>query len=133
MENHPLCSSKITNKVKNIHIRLTESHLNILHRKWRRQNSRRYLKGKKAMKKIQAKSIQKLCFINSWKISKVFLLTVYSLLLVYKKLVTAVLFSKLRIAKMKSQVKILKKQIFGNFQHLVLAYQIIIGMKNAKK
>lgn len=85
------------------------------------------------MKKIQAKSIQKLCFINSWKISKVFLLTVYSLLLVYKKLVTAVLFSKLRIAKMKSQVKILKKQIFGNFQHLVLAYQIIIGMKNAKK
>ena len=85
------------------------------------------------MKKNQAKSIQKLCFINSWKISKVFLLTVYSLLLVYKNLVTAVLFSKLRIAKMKSQVKILKKQIFGNFQHLVLAYQIIIGMKNAKK
>ena len=98
-----LCSWKTTNKIKNTCIRLKGSHPNIPHRKWRRQSSRRYTKGRKVMKKNLASPIQKLCFINLWKLNQVFLLTVYSLLLAYKKPVIAALLNKLRIIKMKSQ------------------------------
>ena len=133
MESHPLCSWRITNKAKNIYIRLIESRRNIPHRKWRRQNSRKYMKGKKVMKKILAKKILKQCFISSWRISRAFSATVYSHLLVCKKQVTAALFSKLRINKMKSPVNMLKIQISGNFQRPALAFRTKTRMKNVRK
>ena len=85
------------------------------------------------MKKILAKKILKQCFISSWRISRAFSAIVYSHLLVCKKQVTAALFSKLRINKMKSPVNMLKIQISGNFQRPALAFQTKTRMKNVRK
>ena len=86
-----------------------------------------------AMKKILANKILKQCIISSWRISRAFSATVYSHLLVCKKQVTAALFSKLRINKMKSPVNMLKIQISGNFQRPALAFQTKTRMKNVRK
>lgn len=91
------------------------------------------MKGKKVMKKILVRKILKLCFISSWRISRVFSVTVFSHLHVCKKQVIAALCSKRRINKMRSLVSMLKIQISGNFLRPVPAFPTRTRMRNARK